>query len=61
MTRVKLSKLKTDLSDLHDLNMTPMPTGNYLVFRNDFGDILFTVSTDDLFDADGNRFENDLP
>jgi hypothetical protein len=61
MTRAKLSQLKANLSDLNDLNLSVMPTGNYLVFRNEAGDIMFTVNEDDLFDADGNRFENDLP
>lgn len=59
--RKKLSDLKIELSDIHDIEIMPMPTGNHLVFRQELtGDILFTVSQNDLFDADGNRFAQDL-
>lgn len=32
-----------------------------IVFRHPVGGVAFMVSPDDLFDAAGNRFENDLP
>jgi hypothetical protein len=33
----------------------------YLHFYDKDGKVLFMLSPDDLFDADGNRFEDDLP
>lgn len=59
--RKKLSDLKVELSDIHDIEITLMPTGNHLVFRQELtGDILFTVLQNDLLDADGHYFDQDL-
>ena len=61
MHRKKLSALKSDLSNLHDIEMSDAPTSDNLIFRHWLtGDILFIVKADDVYDADGNRFENDL-
>lgn len=61
MTRKKLSDLKVDLSDLHNIEMTAMPTGHFLIFRNEHGDILFSVDARHMYDADGTCFAVDLP
>jgi hypothetical protein len=34
--------------------------GNYIILKAANGDILFCVDADDIFDADGMRFEDDL-
>ena len=61
MPRKKLSDLKATLSDLHDISMTTMPHSDWLIFRNESGDILFSVKAGDIFDGDGMYFEEDLP
>lgn len=58
MARTKLSTLSRRMPGIriqrHDDH-------NHLAFIASNGRTLFTVSPDDLFDADGNRFEDDLP
>lgn len=60
MPRSTLSELKATLSDLHDLEMTAMPASDWLILRNEAGDILFSIKAEDICDADGKRFEDDL-
>lgn len=64
MQRKTLSKLQSAM-DKNLCNVTlehqAGMRGNYLILKAANGDILFCVDADDIFDADGMRFEDDLP
>lgn len=63
MARTKLSTLARRMPTIRIGRETGEPGRGYnmLRFIASNGRLLFTVSPDDLFDADGNRFEDDLP
>lgn len=58
MERQLLSELNHDLEG-YGLSLTSQGNG-WLILKNADGNVMFTVKTDDVFDADGMRFEDDL-
>jgi hypothetical protein len=58
MERRLLSELNRDLEG-YGLSLSSQGNG-WLILRNTDGNIMFSVKTDDVFDADGMRFEDDL-
>jgi len=56
MTRKALSSI--NIKSI--VEITQNANGNMLSFRNRAGKIIFQVSEDDIFDANGNRFEIDV-
>ena len=53
--------LKALSNKLKGFSLAHSPSDQYILFKDGRGRVLFQVSHDDLFDADGNRFEDDLP
>jgi len=63
--RKLLSDLVASVNGLSEgglkLEIGDYPAGRYLVLRHANGEELMSANVDDIFDADGNRFEDDLP
>lgn len=58
MERQLLSDLNHDLEG-YGLSLTSQGNG-WLILKNADGNVMFTVKADDVFDADGMRFEDDI-
>jgi hypothetical protein len=59
--RTQLSKIKKKLGQQGiRLEWEPGKPGHSLQLRTRWGEVLFTVGVDDIFDAHGNRFLVDL-
>ena len=52
--------LKALSNKLKGFSLTRSEGSHYILFKDGRGRVLFQVSEDDLFDADGNRFQVDL-
>ncbi len=65
MERKLLSDLVANVDGLSEsglkLEIGDYPAGRYLVLKHANGEELMSANVDDIFDADGNRFEDDLP